>query len=261
MPLPTIRPPSMSTFIEPFAGGAGYALRYPDLKVTLVKADAEIHGMWEYLLSASPDEILALPTVVEGSVDDLDIEWGARTLIAFWLNKGGTTAKKTASAWARSGIRPKSYWGPEIRERIANQVDSIRHWEIVHGDYTEAPDIDATWFIDPPYQGPPGRLYRHKIEDYRALGDWCCTRQGQVMVCERPEADWLPFEPFITIKATPGRRGRGSAKEVLWQSELDSLAANPSFTRGYGADPDALEQSRRFAANGGRRRQDDHGTE
>lgn len=83
--------------------------------------------------------------------------------------------------------------------------------------YLTAPDVTATWFIDPPYKGEAGRLYRHHSIDYAALAGWCRSRRGQVIVCERQGASWLPFLPLTTVKATPGSRGKGTSAEVVWQ--------------------------------------------
>jgi hypothetical protein len=61
-------------------------------------------------------------------------------------------------------------WNARSRERIASQVERIRHWQIVQGDYAKAPDVDATWFIDPPYVGRAGRHYPFQPDDFAALG-------------------------------------------------------------------------------------------
>jgi hypothetical protein len=82
----------------------------------------------------------------------------ARNLVGFRINKGVSTPRKTPVAWMK--LRPNSCWGPAVSERIASQLDGIRHWEIHHGDYRIAPDVEATWFIDPPYT-EAGRHYRH----------------------------------------------------------------------------------------------------
>ena len=120
----------------------------------------------------------------------------------------------------RSGTRPNSYWGTTIRERIASQLQAVRHWEILYGDYNSAPDIEATWFIDPPYE-IAGKLYRHGSDDidYKALGDWCRSLRGQVMVCENVGASWLPFVPFMTAKSTPGKRGKSKSAEAIWLND------------------------------------------
>lgn len=116
-----------------------------------------------------------------------------------------------------SGERPDSYWGEEIRDRIARQVDGIRHWEIIHGGYDEAPEIEATWFVDPPYHRS-GKHYRYSEVDYDGLGAWCRKLKGQVVVCEQKGATWLPFSTFRAIRATPGKRGSGTSNEVIWTS-------------------------------------------
>ena len=117
----------------------------------------------------------------------------------------------------RSGLRPASYWGPEVRAVLAAQAGQVAHWQVVEGDYTTAPDIEATWFVDPPYLRA-GRMYRHSSRDidYAALGAWCRSRCGQVMVCENSGADWLPFEDHHVAKSTPGSRGKGRSSEALW---------------------------------------------
>lgn len=53
--------PMYPTIIEPFAGGAGYSVRYSDRQVVLYDADPIIAGLWSYLIKVSPAEVLALP--------------------------------------------------------------------------------------------------------------------------------------------------------------------------------------------------------
>ena len=120
----------------------------------------------------------------------------------------------------QSDNRYAIFWGEAVRERIASQVDHISHWEVRHGDYTELPDVSATWYVDPPYQ-VKGKYYRFGSDnlDFEALGRWCLDRQGQVIVCENEGADWLPFEPFATIKNT---LGTGSREVLFYQNTLPS---------------------------------------
>ncbi len=214
---PNYPKPQHETIIEPFAGSAGYALRYPAMCVKLFDADPIICAVWTYLITADPQEVLGLPDVDERGVDAL--EWpcdGAKWLAGFWLNKGTASPCKRPSAWMRSGIRPNSMWGPVIRSRIAEQLPQIRHWSIERRSYERIPNQSATWFVDPPYQ-MAGKHYRHGSRqiDYRALADFCRTRHGQVIVCENEGADWLPFSSPRHIKTTVAGRGLPSAKEVV----------------------------------------------
>lgn len=218
--------PRYATIIEPFAGSAGYALRYPDRQVVLVERDPKIAAVWRYLLSTTPESVRDLPLWGDGwrTTDDLNhLDDGARYLIALWCNKGSATPHKTPSKWMRDGTsRPEgeNYWGAGARERIARQVDAIRHWTLIEGDFHESPHVDATWFIDPPYvQGGHRYPSSNKLIDYAELGTWCQTRPGQTIVCESEGADWLPFSPFATIKATEGRLRSGTSAEVVWLGE------------------------------------------
>lgn len=208
--------PSFETIIEPFAGAAGYSLRYPNLKVVLYDLDPIICGVWDYLIKVTSKEIKKLPIEVK-HVDELNVCQEAKWLIGFWLNKGVVTPKLTPSSWMRSGIRPNSYWGETIRDRIASQVDLIKHWEIHCQTYEKIDNVKATWFVDPPYCGKPGQCYRCKFDDYEKLANWCRNRNGQVLVCEKNGADWLPFKFFAVAKSTPGSRGKNYSKEVLWE--------------------------------------------
>ena len=209
--------PRHPLIIEPFAGAAGYATRYADRAVWLYDVDPIIVGTWQYLIRVSPTEILALPDVDESGIPP-HLPQEARWLIGFWLNKGSASPCKTPSRWMRDGIRPNSFWGEAVRQRIAQQVTSIRHWRVTQGGYDSIPDVCATWFVDPPYVAAPGRRYRFSSIDYAHLGAWCASRPGQTLVCENSGATWLPFAPFHTIKGTVTKYGQKQSVEVLWEN-------------------------------------------
>lgn len=207
--------PQHDMIVEPFAGSAGYALRYPDRQVILVERDPVVAAVWRYLKTVSEHEFLSLPLSFS-SVDELSVCQEAKWLIGFWLNRGVSRPRKSPSRWMREGLRPGSFWGEEVRNRLAFQLHAIRHWMIIEGDYTRAPHVEATWFVDPPYQ-LAGKHYHHgsKDLDFEKLGQWCQAQRGQVLVCENEGADWLPFQPLADIRTA--RRSRRS-REVLWQN-------------------------------------------
>ncbi len=211
--------PQYNSICEPFAGAAGYSLRYPDLNVTLVDRDPKIVGLWRYLTRVTESEIRSLPATVEHTVDVLPICEEAKWLIGFWLNKGSAQPCKTPSAWMRGGTRPNSYWGETVRGTLANQVRCIRHWKIVEGSYAYCLQNEQTWFVDPPYQ-KAGKHYKHGANaiNFARLGEWCKSLPGQVMVCENEGADWLPFRFFKAIKATESKTGGKVSKEVIWEN-------------------------------------------
>jgi hypothetical protein len=199
--------PEHDLIVEPFAGSAGYATRYSDREVVLVERAPHIVALWRWLTCVSVDEIMALP-LDPREIDDLCAE--AQILIRFWCARGRTRTPATISSWMTSGRWPASFWGAYARDRIASQVPAIRHWRVIDGDYTDAPDARATWFVDPPYFG--NRHYCARVDDYASLADWCRSRRGLVIACEQDAADWLPFRPFRTAKSI----ARGSYGEVVW---------------------------------------------
>ena len=122
--------PAFPTIIEPFAGAAGYATRYFTRNVKLVEKDPIIAGLWRYLINVKASEIRALP-ILQGdqTVDDFEIPQEAKWLIGLWIVQGRETPHKKLGSWAKQ--RPVTFWSHRRREKIASQVDHIRHWKIL----------------------------------------------------------------------------------------------------------------------------------
>ncbi len=208
--------PKHGTLIEPFAGSAGYALRYPDHKVILVEKYDVIAEIWRFLTHASSAEILAIPIVEH--VDDLPsgIPAGARNLVRFCFGAALAMPINKTSAGVRENRKwtdKNAGWSLGQRTRIARQVERIRHWQIIEGDYSLAPiRDDATYFIDPPYNNIAGRKYKAAPKGsqddldlwYANLGQWCQSLPGQVIVCENAGATWLPCDPSRSYRPQPG---------------------------------------------------------
>lgn len=210
--------PRYDTIIEPFAGAAGYALRYPERQVILVERYHVVAEIWRWLIAATPDDVMAVPLVE--STDDLpsDTPDGARWLVGFCLNSATTSPCRTLSAGRRKRQamgRGYDGWGENWRARVASQVNAIKHWKVIEGDYWEAPDVEGTWFVDPPYVRM-GKHYRHgsKDIDYDNVAAWCRWWRGQVIVCEAADATWLPFQPWRLIKDMHGAHAEG-----LWTND------------------------------------------
>ncbi len=210
--------PRWATIIEPFAGAAGYSVRYPCHRVSLYEVNPKVFGTWEYLINVSQKEILSLPLVFD-DVRDLSVCQEAKWLIGWWINHGNVNPCNKPSAWMREGTRPNSYWGEAIRQRIADQVPTIRHWKVYNKSYEDILQRKATWFVDPPYQRS-GKCYPFKDIDYESLADWVKVLQGQVLVCEQEGANWLPFKPFVVARGSPARYRTGKSKEMLWTRGL-----------------------------------------
>jgi len=197
--------PQHPLIVEPFAGSAAYSLHGDrwTRKVVLVERDPEIAALWRWLIQdATPDDILSLPNPEVGAKTD-------NLLLILHM------ASKRWHTYRQCAVTPflKSAWSAS-RAYMAANIHRVKHWEIIEGDYTDAPDEEATWFIDPPYQGDPGTGYRFGSDllDYDALGAWCRQRKGAVIVCEGAGATWLPFRPLTLQKGAAGKENH----EVIW---------------------------------------------
>jgi len=251
-------PPKYPTICEPFAGGAGYSLRYRDHDVILGDLDDELIRLWQWLIVADPAEISALPhesLVVGQDLRTLGLRPEAADLIRRWQRTGhcsswtvsnlnhivrmrdsGERSPHATSKWNKritewlpgpvpNGTVGKNtgMWHPNTRAYLAYAVTTIRHWQAYHIAYDDWPDIEATWFIDPPYQHVASSYRVCTPIDYARLRDWVMSRRGQVIVCEQAGADWLPFVPCCEVSGMRGKmRGVAGAKsqEVVFVREV-----------------------------------------
>jgi len=213
-------PPQTNLVIEPFAGGACYSLYWNAPKVILYDLNPYIAGIWQYLIKAKESEILSLPIDFE-STDDLQIPQEAKWLIGFWITKGNTNPNKTRSAWAKKYRNAGTcvVWTEQARARVAKQTAHIRDWKCYCSDYRECLDVEADWFIDPPYS-VAGKSYKFSDVDYTQLAQFCLNRQGRITVCENEGATWMPFTPFASVAGTHGKDRTGVSHEVVYQKEL-----------------------------------------
>jgi len=201
--------PNYDVIVEPFAGAAAYAFHADNWKkqVILIEKDQRVADIWDWLINeASPQEIKNLP----------DLKPGEKSSEFLHIIHAAT---KQAFKYKTIKVTPVLARNWEISKRVMSEnLDKVAHWEIVCGDYTLAPDIEATWFIDPPYKNEPGMGYHHSsaMMDYQALAAWAKIRKGEVIFCEGLFGDYLPFKPLLELK---GVAGKTSKEVVFYQSK------------------------------------------
>jgi len=206
-------PPKHKRIIEPFAGSARYSLKYWQNDVLIVDKFETIANLWKWLQTQTPNDILGLPNMDKG--EDLrliDIPKEAKVLIGFCINRGSVTPKNIASGF--------NNWN-EDKKRIAGELHKIKHWTIIHGSYEDLENVEATWFIDPPYQfGGEHYIESTKNIDFLKLAEWCMTRKGQTIVCENTKADWLPFKPMKEMYGSQYK-----TTEAIWSNHKTNYDA------------------------------------
>lgn len=231
--IPHYPAPAYPLIVEPFAGSASYALRYPEHEVLLVEKDPEVAAVWKWLLEeASPADVRALPVDLPVGADlralpqTRDLPLGAQLLIRY-NQRVGMSKCWTVSSWGNR----RGFWAAPDRDGIAERLPGLKHWQILEGSIVDAPITGpATWFVDPPYEAQP-TVYRNEAPDFPALGQWCREREGQVIVCEAPYPDgrypsWLPFRKLCDARVGPGGGGKSHAvrSELIWTNDFSPLA-------------------------------------
>jgi len=202
--------PKFDRIIEPFAGTARYSLLYWDHDITLVDKDKKVVGIWKWFQQCSREDILRFPVLKKGdrvSKEMFDCE-EAFNLGRFLCSRAGGNGRWTVTEFGEQEYR-------RFKKRTLSHLHKIKNWNIVHGSYEDLENMEATWFIDPPYQyGGEGYTEGNKNLDFQSLAEWCRTRKGQVIVCENTKADWLPFYPMKMINGVANT----FTTEAIWSN-------------------------------------------
>ena len=216
--------PLYNTVIEPFAGAANYSLRRcPDKSVWINDLNPDIYRLWLYLQRITTEEIESIPEMVLGDdIREMDISEDMRLLLGFVVVRGVATPHNIYSS--------QSVWGNSVgqtKKRLLKYHQLIKHWKITNLDYREIPNIEATWFIDSPYQyGGEHYPMSSKMLDFSELAEWCNTRKGQVIVCENTKADWMDFTPLRKMHGS-----KHTTTEAMW-TNIPHPTQMPMFSSG-----------------------------
>lgn len=206
---PLYAAPVYPLVIEPFAGSMAYTFHYQPVHAIGVEIDPAVHAAWSSVCGLTPPQIRDYPEPAIGEM--VTDRWAMLT-----AGSHGT-ARSPGHRWTERMARDLRKQ-KRLAERLHGYATSSIDYRL--GDYRSLPDVEATWFIDPPYQ-KVRRGYERSGIDYAELAEWCRTRRGQVIVCEQLGADWLPFEPIVEIRGTNNKR----STEVAWYTHKPCLAA------------------------------------
>ncbi len=134
--------PKYDLIIEPFAGSAQYAYHYSGKQVILIEKDVRVYNIWKWLQRVKKEDVLTIPHPAPGAPINYHIA-EARDLLALGVKRGQMFGNFAGTKdWTDS-------W-PAKRQKIADGLERIRHWDIRLGEYYQIANYEATWFIDPP---------------------------------------------------------------------------------------------------------------
>lgn len=212
-------PPQHGLIVEPFAGAGCYSwLHRAGREVWLNDLDARTYSIWKFLTSEEACDIVEniVPDTVEPGqkVSDLIPEElpGLREICRAEANQGTQGAKGVHDQITKMGAK---CW--KVKRKLREVIPEVKNWKITNIDYKDLMNVDATWFVDPPYSNAAGSRYRTNDVDYEQLGWWCLNRRGLTIVCENEGASWLPFQPLdhprVSIRS---RYQKANAREVMW---------------------------------------------
>lgn len=246
--------PEYPLIIEPFAGAAAYAMKWAGTEIRTPEwisatgshmqlglnvhcwindLDEKTHAIWQFLTSPLASD---LASVIPASVpvgqkvseltlwDDVlashvvpdVVSQGMLYLLQAEANHGTQGARGIHDQVTSIGA---NCW-PRLKRKLEWVIPHVKSFKVTMLDYRELPDVEATWFVDPPYNNPAGMRYRTSGGiDYRELGEWCKSRRGQVIVCENAGADWLDFQPLIERQGIKSSYQKSTAMEVIWTND------------------------------------------
>ena len=218
--------PKHDFIIEPFAGGASYALLYRDRQVLINDLDDKTIAIWKYLLRPDALDIWSknvhLPMTAASKISEVvsaDCDRGLIYLLQAEANQGTQGARGVHDQVTKRGEK--------FFERLLRKMEfflpQISHWQISHASYETIPNQKATWFVDPPYSNIAGSHYRCNLNtsDFISLQKWVKSRIGQTITCENAGAAWDDFKPLRTRLGFKSSYQKSNAMEVFCERNTE----------------------------------------
>jgi hypothetical protein len=230
--------PKHDLIIEPFAGGASYALFYRDRHVLINDLDDKTVAIWRYLLRPDVLDIweknVHLPILAGSKISEIvsaDCDRGLVYLLQAEANQGTQGARGVHDQVTKRGQK----FFDRLLRKMEFFLPQIRHWNLSQTSYENIPNQKATWFVDPPYSNIAGSRYRCNLaaSDFDRLHNWVKSREGQTITCENDGAAWDDFQPLRSRLGFKSSYQKSDALEVFcernsttdaWILELENIA-------------------------------------
>lgn len=239
----------VAEFVEPFAGGGiiGLSVAFEELAqhVTMVELDTDIAAVWQTILSDQVDwlaERIATFDLTEESVAEVTEGFplttpmrAFATVVRNRISRGGILAPGAGIVKnGENGRGLLSRWYPETLRRRILEISAIRtRITFQHGDGLRVLDaysdnMNAAFFIDPPYTVAGRRLYTHSEMDHKKLFQAACRLRGTFLMTydDAPEIRDLAREHNFEVRSVPMKSAHHEVKsELLIGRDLSWLDA------------------------------------
>jgi DNA adenine methylase len=194
---------NVNTLLEPFAGGGIVSLTaaFENLakKVVMVELDEEIAAVWQVIFGGNGQKLAEkilnfnlntqnVNLILESDINSLE-DKAFRTILKNRVFHGGILASGAGKIKnGENGKGINSRWYPKT---LYNRISSMNHISqkvnFIKGDGFDTiknyiSNIDAYFFIDPPYTLAGRRLYNHHQIDHDKLFQLCSVIKGKFLL-------------------------------------------------------------------------------
>ena len=239
-----------ATYCEPYAGGAGLAIRLLTTgfveKVILNDLDPAIYSFWNAVLR-QPDDFCALVETVPLSVEewrrqkiiyagDSQVSGLDRGFAAYYLNRTSRSGI-IEGAGPIGGYAQDGEWTIDVRFSRAAQIANVRELakfsdqiEVTCEDALELlkkriSDLSILFYLDPPYYVKGAKLYKnfYSHDDHSAIANMLRSARGAQWVLSYDDVPeirnlYADFSPnSYSLRYSAGSKTSGS--EVMYLSD------------------------------------------
>ncbi len=243
---------SITTYVEPFAGGASCGLMVANEKradrIVLGELDQDVAAVWKVLFSQPIEDLMWLSKKITSfDVNELAVkkilnsepattkERAWRTIIKNRMQRGGILAPGAGLVKAgENGKGLLSRWYPETLVKRFNAIQTFRdRVDVFEGDAFEcisqhSKKKNAFFLIDPPYtaggKNAGSRLYTHHSIDHERLFKVSAAVKGNVMLTydDSPEVRQLAKNYGFTVSQVPMKSTHHAVHKELIITRLAS---------------------------------------
>ncbi|WP_181847702.1 DNA adenine methylase [Thalassospira profundimaris] len=217
-------PPECDTWVDLFCGSAIVTLRKPRHKREVINdINGEIVNLFSVLRNTKQlTQLMKFVELTPYAQDELNRAQSSETpsdpverawhfLIVSWMGRAGSNAHRTGFRWSKGQTTaPELSWCklPERLVSVANRLRGVCVRSVPALKLIDSYDVgNCILYVDPPYPGPVGRRYKHKMNDdeHKKLAERLAQCKARVILSMNPDTiyseilkDWQVHRVNVT---------------------------------------------------------------